>query len=256
MELGVLKSVENRGDLALDEKEERGYSRVLVIVAALNEEAGIGPVIDELRQFLERPRILVVDGKSCDATVQIAAAKGVEVIPQDGEGKGDAIASAIKYTNVDADYVVFTDADYTYPASCLPRMINLLERNPKVGMVCGNRFNEHLDANALHNLFSFGNRLLAFSQNLFDGVKLNDPLTGLRTVRAQLLKNWKPKSRGFDIEVELNYHIERNGYDIAEMPIVYRKRLGEKKLKIKHGATIFRRIVLEALHHGSGNMNG
>lgn len=233
--------------IALAEEGEKGRLSVLVIVAALNEEEGVGPTIAELRKFVARPRILVVDGKSCDRTVDIAKDMGVEVICQEGEGKGDAIGSAIRHINVDAHYVIFTDADYTYPASYLPTMVRILERNPQVGMVCGNRFTEHLDVRALHNLLYFGNRLLAFSHDIFNGVKLNDPLTGLRIVRAQLLRGWKPKSRGFDVEVELNHYIERKGYDIVEIPIVYRKRLGEKKLKIKHGATILKRIVLEAI---------
>ncbi len=234
--------------ITLAEEGEKGRPSVLVIVAALNEEEGIGPTIAELRQFLAAPRILVVDGKSCDRTVDVAKDMGAEVICQEAEGKGDAIGSAIRHINVDADYVVLTDADYTYPASYLPTMVRMLERNPQVGMVCGNRFNEHLDLGALHNLLYFGNRLLAFSHNFFNGVKLSDPLTGLRTVRAQLLRGWKPKSRGFDVEVELNHYIERKGYDIVEIPIVYRERLGEKKLKIKHGVTILKRIVLEGMY--------
>jgi glycosyltransferase involved in cell wall biosynthesis len=233
--------------IASAEEGEKGRSSVLVIVAALNEEQGVGPTIAELKQFVARPRILVVDGKSCDRTVDIAKDMGAEILCQEGEGKGDAIGSAIRHINADADYVVFTDADYTYPASYLPKMVTILEGNPRVGMICGNRFNEHLDGRALHNLLYFGNRLLAFSDNIFNGVRLSDPLTGLRTVRAQLLRGWKPKSRGFDVEVELNHYIERKGYEIVEIPIVYRERLGEKKLKIKHGATILKRIVLEAI---------
>jgi dolichol-phosphate mannosyltransferase len=77
---------------------------------------------------------------------------------------------------------------------------------------------------------------------------LRDPLTGLRVVRADLLRGWKVKSKGFDIEVELNHHIERSGYRIAEVDIAYRERLGEKKLKVRHGGAIFKRIVLEATY--------
>ena len=40
------------------------------------------------------------------------------------------------------------------------------------------------------------------------------------------------KSKGFDIEVELNHRVEREGFGIVEVPIQYRVRLGEKKLKI------------------------
>jgi hypothetical protein len=53
------------------------------------------------------------------------------------------------------------------------------------------------------------------------------------------------KWSGFDIEVELNNVVQKRGYKTVEVPIQYRQRLGEKKLKMKHGATIFRRIMTE-----------
>jgi len=42
--------------------------------------------------------------------------------------------------------------------------------------------------------------------NLLNGVALVDPLTGLRLIRSSILKGWKVKSKGFDVEVELNHH--------------------------------------------------
>lgn len=219
-----------------------------VIIAALNEEEGIGVTIAELKEYLGKAKILVVDGNSLDRTVETAKIFGAEILFQNGRGKGDAFAKAIEHINKDTDYVIITDADFTYPAKYIPEMIQTLEKNPRIGMVCGNRFTEHLDQRALHNVFYLGNRLIAFTHNLLNGVQLTDPLTGLRVVRAKILRNWKVKSKGFDIEVELNHRVEREGYGIAEVPIVYRERLGEKKLGVKHGAEILRRIVLETTY--------
>lgn len=233
--------------IQLMEKGEKTSPSTLVIVAALNEEEGIAPTIAELGKHLDQP-ILVVDGRSRDKTAEIAKNMGAEVICQKDTGKGDAIACAIAHVDLDIDYVVFTDADYTYPAEYIQEMIDILERNPNVGMVCGNRFNEHLDVKALQNLLYFGNRLLAFTHNFFNGVNMRDPLTGLRVLRWEVLRDWKPKSKGFDVEVELNHQVERKGYGIVEIPIVYRPRLGEKKLKIRHGATILKRIMLETTY--------
>ena len=89
---------------------------LLVIVAALNEQEGIGPTLAELREVLEDPMFLVVDGNSTDRTVEVAKEMGAEVLFQEGTGKGDAIAHAIRRVNSDAKYVVFIDADFTYPA--------------------------------------------------------------------------------------------------------------------------------------------
>ena len=227
------------------EKSANKDCKVDVIIAALNEEEGIGVTLAEMQRSINPKNILVIDWHSSDRTVKVAKDMGAQVFIQDRIGKGDAIAKAVKHIDSDTDYVVVTDADFTYPAEYVPRMIQILETNPGVGMVCGNRFNERAEKRALHNLFYMGNRLLAFVHNLLNGISLEDPLTGLRVVRAQILRDWKVKSQGFDVEVELNHQVERKRYEIVEIPIKYRKRLGEKKLKVSHGATILKRIVLE-----------
>ena len=226
----------------------QGIPSMQVIIAALNEEEGIGLTIAEFRAKLGCPRVLVVDGRSTDRTVEIAKNMGADVVFQDGLGKGDALAKALEHSDLAVDYVVIADADYTYPAEYVPKMIRILEKNPDVGMVCGNRFNSHINQKALHSVFYFGNRLLAFTHNLLNGVSLTDPLTGLRVVRAEILRNWKVKSKGFDVEVELNHQVERKGFGIVEVPIKYRERLGEKKLGVRHGVEILRRMVLETTY--------
>src|SRR5271157_1918706 len=80
-----------------------------VIIAALNEEPGIGPTITELSENLRTHRVLVVDGNSRDRTVEIAKNCGADIVFQDGSGKGDAISRALKCLNRRVDYVVLTD---------------------------------------------------------------------------------------------------------------------------------------------------
>ena len=219
-----------------------------VIIAALNEESGIGKTINELTDNLPANRLLVVDGNSHDRTVEVAKNSGATILFQDGTGKGDAIAKALEHIDSDVKYIVLTDADFTYPAEYVPKMIEILERNPKVGMVCGNRFNQRLDRKLFRGSFYFGNKLIAFAHNLLNGVNMHDPLTGLRVMRAGILRNVMIKAKGFDIEVELNHCVERLGFKIVELPIKYRKRIGEKKLKLTHGATILKRILLETTY--------
>jgi len=218
-----------------------------VIIAALNEEEGIGLTIADLYAHLKHPRVLVIDGESTDRTVDVAKGSGADVISQDGIGKGDALAKALKYLDLTIDYVVIIDGDYTYPAECVPEMIRILEEYPRVGMVCGNRFSGDVDEKALHSLYYLGNRFLALTHNMLNGVRLDDPLTGLRVVRTEILRGWKVKSKGFDVEVELNHHVEQRGFGIVEVPIYYRPRVGEKKLKLVHGAIILKRIILNSL---------
>lgn len=235
------------GETCLQKGVQCAAQRMQIIIPALNEEEGIACTISELKVNLGNPRILVVDGNSTDRTVELAKNMGASVVFQDGLGKGDALAKAIESLDMDlpADYVVITDADYTYPAEFIPQMIKILDENRQVGMVCGNRFGLEDNVNEMKNVFYAGNRLLAFSHNFFNGVALRDPLTGLRVLRWEILKGWSPKSQGFDIEVELNHRVERKGFGIIEIPISYRDRLGEKKLKVRHGFQILRRMILE-----------
>jgi len=219
-----------------------------VIIAALNEEEGIGLTISELNKTLKDLRILVVDGRSTDRTVEVAKKMGAEVVLQDGLGKGDALSKAIKCADLTDNYVIITDADHTYPAKYIPEMIEILEKKPNVGMVCGNRFSGYLDLKGLNSIFYFGNRAIAFTHNILNGIQLTDPLTGLRVVRTKILRNWKILSKGFDVEVELNHRVEREGFSIEEIPIQYRERLGEKKLGVRHGAEILKRIMLETMY--------
>lgn len=231
------------------ERQQANHSTALVVIAALNEEEGIGPTIRELRNTLDFPRILVVDGHSRDRTVEVAKDLGADVIFQGGLGKGDAISKALELTQTHTceHYVVLTDADFTYPAMYVPGMIKILDEDSEVGMVCGNRFNGSSDSEAFRSEFYLGNKLLAFVHGFLNGVTLRDPLTGMRVIRAELLKNCAVKSKGFDIEVELNSFVHKQGYKTVEVPIQYRQRLGEKKLKMKHGAEILGRMITEAM---------
>jgi dolichol-phosphate mannosyltransferase len=219
-----------------------------VFIAALNEEEGVGATISELSENVSVNRILLIDGYSHDRTVDVAKACGAEIFFQDGKGKGDALAKAVQCMGADVEYVVITDADFTYPAEHVPEMIQILENNPDVGMVCGNRFSKQTQGSAFQGRFTFGNKLLAIAHSFLNGINLQDPLTGLRVIRADILRKWVIKSKGFDIEVELNHQVGKQGFETVEVPIEYRERLGEKKLKMKHGAMILKRILFESLN--------
>jgi hypothetical protein len=89
------------------------------------------------------------------------------------------------------------------------------------------------------------NKLIAFAHRALNGVNLTDPLSGLRVIRTEIVQEWKPKSKGFGIEAEMNCVVGTKGFHIIEMPIDYRIRLGEKKLKVRHGLEIMKRIMAE-----------
>lgn len=214
-----------------------------IVIAALNEEQGIRLTIAEMKDTLGELPIIVIDGNSKDKTVELSKNMGATIITQDGKGKGDALAKAIEGLNPEIQYVILTDADYTYPAKYVPEMIKILEENPNVGMVCGNRFNGNVDKKALYRMFYIGNRILAYTHKTLNGVSLKDPLTGLRVIRTSILHGMKIESKSFDVEVELNNFVQKQGYEIHEILINYRERLGEKKLRARDGFKILNRIL-------------
>ena len=219
-----------------------------MLIPALNEESGIGPTINDLNSKLGNQHILLIDGNSCDNTVQIAKESGAEILFQKGRGKGPALYQGLKHTKLQTGYIILIDADYTYPAKEIPIMIDILDKNPKVGMVTGNRLSNILEKKNLSCLIYLWNKLLSLAHNLLNGISLNDPLSGLRVIRAEILRDWSLESKGFDIEIELNLLVRRKGYDIAEIPTRYRPRKGEKKLKIKDGWVILQRIIKESVN--------
>ena len=137
-------------------------------------------------------------------------------------------------------YVIMIDADYTYPAIYIPEMIEILESYRNIGMVTGRR-----PEIRKMDIYHLGNRLLRFAHRLLNGINIHDPFTGLRVIPFDIIKDWEPQSRGFDIECEINHFINKvKGLEIVEIPIEYRDRVGEKKLCVRHGATILKRMIL------------
>ena len=73
--------------------------RIAVVVAALNEEEGIGSTIEEIQSFLANSHVVVVDGNSIDRTVEVAKNMGADVSLQKGVGKGDAMFQGYRMLN-------------------------------------------------------------------------------------------------------------------------------------------------------------
>jgi len=208
---------------------------VTVVLPTLNEEEAIGKVIDELWGEGYN-NILVVDGGSSDGTVRIAEEKGVKVIPQCGRGKAGAIRTAIEYVNT--PYMLVMDADYTYD----PRDIKgLLALAHEFDEVIGLR----MDRENIPWVHRIGNRILSFTLSLLMGQRIHDPCSGMYLLKTERARSLELTSGGFDIEAEIAAQMCTFGR-VAEVPIRYRKRLGNKKLNWKDGFKILATIIRAA----------
>jgi glycosyltransferase involved in cell wall biosynthesis len=212
--------------------------QISVIIPAYNEEAGISATLEEVREVLagKSAEIIVVDDGSTDKTAELAQDLSDKVIRHvTNRGKGAAMRTGFEAAN--GEYIIFLDADGTYPAMFIPAIVQKLAEVDAVFTYRINR--EHIP------LFNqFGNWLITRLIKKFSGFTGNDPLSGLYGLRRNVLKAISLESSTFAIETEIVVKVSRMRFTTAEIPITYRPRLGESKLRpLRDGWRILRVLV-------------
>ncbi|WP_016732405.1 glycosyltransferase family 2 protein [Saccharolobus islandicus] len=205
---------------------------VTVVLCTLNEEEGIGKVLDDLKANGYK-NILVIDGYSTDATVKIARERGARVIYQHWSGKAGAVKTALDY--VDTPYVAFLDADATYPPKELDKLILHV---PKYVEVIGKRSKENIPL-----LHRFGNTLINKLFALIFSVDVGDVLSGMYVLHTNLAKTLNLNSKGFEIEIEIVSQMVQRG-KVTYVDIRYENRRGKRKLSsFKDGMKIVSYLI-------------
>ena len=192
---------------------------VTVILPTKNEQQAIASVIEEVRSC-GYDNVLVVDGNSTDRTVEVAESKDVQVVQQSGRGKRDAILTALGL--VRTPYCVIMDADMTYDACDID---NLLRNVHGYDQVVGIRRPE---PGAMEPLHVFGNQLLTRVYNLLFGTRLSDVLSGMYLLNTEFARTLQFELGELTVEQEILAQSTAIG-QVKEVPISYRKRLGETK---------------------------
>lgn len=233
-----------------------GLERTAVLIPTLEEAQGIGPTIQEILREMRHAEIVVVDSNSKDRTPQIAASLGVEVVSQQRRGKGLAVAEGLRHVKNDIAWVTIVDGDYTYPAVYISKMIKILRERPSVGMIGGMPYRAYMERYTFWKRvrwvhlspYVIFHRILVTLHRILNGVSMQAPLTGQRVIRNHCIRDFQPKSKGFDIEVEINSYIRKKGYKILEIPVECRYRLGSAKFhRVKHLLVILRRMIIECI---------
>lgn len=209
-----------------------------MILPALNEEAALPAVLEDIARYLGPDvEVVVVDDGSTDRTAQIADDAGVRLVRHsNNRGKGAAMASGV--AAAEGDYLVFMDADATYPAAAIPRLVELLAR---YDIVRGER---PVDSPHIPKLNRFGNR--AFNRILasFHNLEGDDIMSGLYGMSREAYDTLRLESAGFDIEVEIGIKARQRGLTLGTFAIEYQPRLGDKKLRpIRDGVNILVRVA-------------
>lgn len=201
--------------------------KVSVIIPTMNEEKGIGLVIDDVKKALaSRPHeILVVDTDSKDRTRAIASERGAVVVDEPRRGYGRAYKTG--FEKATGDYIATLDADMTYPASDIPRLLDMLE-SQGLDFITTNRF-ANMEKGAMGAKHLFGNRVLSLTTRILFRVKVKDSQSGMWVFRRSIIGALDLKSDGMSLSEELKIEAFRK-VRAAEVPITYRVRVGEVKL--------------------------
>jgi len=198
---------------------------VELIIPAYNEAEAIGEVVREVPRGVVS-RVIVVDNGSADGTGRAARAAGAEVVREERRGYGSACLAGVRALR-DAEVVAFLDGD----RSDDPREIELLLEPIRAGradFVIGSRL-ARLERGALTPQQLAGNRVATRMIRLLYGVRLAD-LGSFRALRREALEALGMSNLSYGWPVEMVVKAAQRGYRIEEVPITYRRRIGQSKV--------------------------
>lgn len=203
-----------------------------LVIPAMDEEQGIGAVLDEVPRDALGQRgwdveVLVVDGESKDRTREIAAKKGARVIVEPRRGYGRAYKTGFKLAR--GDVIATADADLTYPIEDLPGLLEVLDRE-RLDFITTDRFGE-LDQGAMRGLHKVGNSMLSLAARLLFWRAIRDSQSGMWVFRRAALDHLTLTADGMSFSEEIKIEAFRSpDLRCKEVPIRYRVRVGEVKL--------------------------
>jgi len=225
---------------------ERGP--VWVVLPTYEEAKNVERVVEQARSKLPASaHVLIVDDSSPDGTGEVAdrLAERHEAVhclhrPRK-EGLGPAYIEGFRRAlAAGAGLVVEMDADFSHEPAYLPRLLEAAER---ADLVLGSRYvpgGGVGDWGALRRAISRGGSL--YARGVL-GLDVRDLTGGFKCFRREVLEAIDldaVRSRGYAFQVEMTYRAIELGFEVVEVPIVFRdRREGSSKMS--------RSIVLEAI---------
>ncbi len=217
-----------------------------VVVPALNEEASLRQVLPRLRETFQRlsvrGEILVVDGRSKDATVAVAEAGGARVFTQRGRGLGGALREGLLAAA--APWIAIVDADGSHPPEVLADMWS---RRNEADLIIASRYVPGGSA-----VMGLARQVLSRSLNLVSCYVLDLPARdssgGFRLYRAALARAACADSAAndFTVQQELLVAVLSRGGRVLEVPFRYESRIdGASKASAVRLAPAYIRMLLK-----------
>ncbi|HEY0753935.1 MAG TPA: polyprenol monophosphomannose synthase [Ktedonobacteraceae bacterium] len=220
--------------------------KTLVIIPTYNELENLPLLLKETFSNAPATDVLIVDDNSPDGTGVLADQMSAEdsrvhVLHRSGKlGLGTAYIAGFKYAIAQSYDAAFEmDADFSHDPRYLPEFLAKIET---ADLVIGSRY---IPGGSTPN-WSWGRRLISGFGNLFARTLLimpvHDCTAGFRCYRRQVLETIgldTIESQGYGFQVELAYRVQKYGFKIVEIPIIFMdRRVGKSKMS--------RAIVFEA----------
>jgi glycosyltransferase involved in cell wall biosynthesis len=155
--------------------------RYLAVIPAYNEADTVRSVIHSLRSEAPQFDVLVVDDGSTDRTADFADAAGVPVLRHPFNlGIGGAVQAGFEYARAEGyDYMVQVDGDGQHRADQIRRLVEAMEQDETLDMVCGSRFLTEKGYPAPVSRRT-GIHIFAFLLSRIVGQRVSDPTSGFR----------------------------------------------------------------------------
>ncbi|HVL86631.1 MAG TPA: glycosyltransferase family 2 protein [Candidatus Thermoplasmatota archaeon] len=207
-----------------------GARTISVVIPALNEEEGIGGVIDQIpsKELASRGfavEIVVVDGESTDRTREVARSRGARVIVEPRRGYGRAYKTGFERAR--GEILVTADADLTYPVEQIPALVDELERE-SLDFLTTDRF-ARMREGAMSRKHRIGNWVLSTAMRVLFLTRVRDSQSGMWVLRRSALPRLSLTSDGMAYSEEIKIEAFSK-LRAREVPIEYRSRVGEVKL--------------------------
>jgi glycosyltransferase involved in cell wall biosynthesis len=204
---------------------ERDYSRVVVVIPALDEEQSLPRVLGDLPPV---GRVIVADNGSTDRTAEVARAHGAEVVSAPERGYGSACAAGIARAKTLLPLVVvILDGDYSDYPEQLPLLVDPI-LDDEADLVIGNR-TALAEPGALLPHQVFGNRLATALIYRITGQRYAD-MGPFRAIRFSSLLSLDMQDPNFGWNVEMQMKAVYGALRIQEVAVRYRPRIGVSKI--------------------------
>lgn len=217
-----------QGGAAKSTRHPAPKNHVIAIIPAFNEEEAIAKVIGDLTGTVV-DEVVVVDNASTDRTAQRAAEAGATVVVEQRRGYGSSCLAGIAYAaERKPDVLVFIDGDY----SDRPEEVDLLVApivEQGYDFVVGSRSLGNREPGAMPAHSMAGNRLACFLMRMFWGARYTD-LGPFRAIRFQQLKSLGMRDTTYGWTIEMQIKAARQGLRYREVPVSYRRRIGQSKI--------------------------